>query len=288
MFSRRSLLAGCLAVGNAHATAGVPIGAHLWVFAAKLPGYDPTPVLDQVFAEFSAAGIDGLELMHHVLLHDGIVPRLSELSKRHRLPVWGTSWSAAMWQADRHTEIVDQGTLVIRRLHQAGGKHLGISVGDAGRRKTEAELDAQAAVLKKIFSVAESEGIVPNLHNHTYEVRDGEWDMNGTLARIPSAKLGPDFAWLHRAGVDPVDFAKRHGKRIVYGHLRQELPGPKWPETMEEGVIDYAAVAAALKQAGFNGALAIELAHERDFTPTQSYGESLRKSRLYVKKTMGW
>ena len=45
----------------------VSVGAHLWVYAAKQPDYDPTPVLDQVFAELGGAHLDGIELMHEVL-----------------------------------------------------------------------------------------------------------------------------------------------------------------------------------------------------------------------------
>src|ERR1035438_428647 len=64
----------------------VNVGAHLWVFAAKQPGYDPTPVLDRVFGEVGHAGVDGIELMHFALLHEGAVERIKDLSSRNRLP----------------------------------------------------------------------------------------------------------------------------------------------------------------------------------------------------------
>lgn len=289
MMTRRSLLATLpAAMGAAAAKPKIQIGAHLWVFAAKQPGYDPWPVLDKVFDEFSKAKIDGLELMHHALLHDGAVERIQSLSKKYKLPVLGTSWSANLWKKEEQRQNIEQGQTVIRRLNELGGTYIGVSVGDAGRRKTAAELDTQAEVLRELCFDATSRGMFTNLHNHIYEVRDDEWDLKNTMERVPEAKLGPDFAWLHRAGVDPVGFIKRHGRRIVYGHLRQDTHEKKWPETMEEGLMDYKAIGAALREVGFQGALAIELAHERDFQPTQSYGESLRKSRIYVKKTMGW
>ncbi len=55
---------------------------------------------------------------------------------------------------------------------------------------------------------------------------------------------------------------------------------------MGEGVIDYAAVGRALHEIGFAGDLAIELAHERQFEPTRSYGESCRISREYVTRVI--
>lgn len=267
----------------------VTVNAHPWVYAAKQPGYDPTPILDRIFREVASAGVDGIELMYPVLLHeDAVVDQVAELSKRHQLPVIGSSWSAAMWDASRHQAILAEASRLLPRLAKLRGRLLGTSVGDAGHRKTPAELDAQAAVLRHVMRIASDHGIVLNLHNHVYEVRDGEHDLAGTLERVPEAKLGPDVGWLYRARIDPVVFIRRHKGRIVYAHLRNEKTDGKWPETLAEGVIDFAAVAAALRDTGFQGDLAIELAHERDFQPTRSYGESIRLSRDYVRRVMGY
>ncbi len=51
-----SLLAGVPALPKAHK---ILVGAHPWVYAAPLPGYDITPVLEQIFADLSYAGVDG-------------------------------------------------------------------------------------------------------------------------------------------------------------------------------------------------------------------------------------
>jgi sugar phosphate isomerase/epimerase len=264
----------------------VHVGAHLWVYAAKQPDNDPTPVLDQVFAELGRAHLDGIELMHQVLLHDGAPGRIRELCRRHGLPVIGTSWSANLWDRAAHAEALPQVRTVIERLASIGGRTLGLSVGDARRRKTEAEFDAQAGALGQIMKLCADHGLVPNLHNHVYEVRDGEHDLNGTLARIPEIKLGPDLGWLFRAKVDPVDFIRRRGRQMVFAHLRNEKANGKWPEDLTEGVIDYTAIGRAIHDARFQGDLMIELAHERDFQPTRPLGESVRLSRDYVQRVM--
>lgn len=264
----------------------VNVGAHIWVYAARQPGNDPTPVLDQAFAELGRAGLDGIELMHHTLLHDGAPARIRELSRRYRLPVIGTSWSANLWDSSAHAEALPQARTVIERLASIGGRTLGLSVGDARRKKTEAEFDAQARALGQIMKLCADHGVVPNLHNHVSEVRDGEHDLNGTLARIPDIKLGPDIGWLFRAKVDPVDFIRRRGRQMVFAHLRNEKADGKWPEDLTEGVIDYTAIGHALHDAGFRGDLMIELAHERDFQPTRPLGESVRLSRDYVRRVM--
>ena len=264
----------------------VNVGAHLWVYAAQQPGNDPTPVIDRVFAELGRAKLDGIELMHNVLLHDGAPARIRELSRRHRLPVIGTSWSANLWDRATHAEALPQARTVIERLASVGGRTLGLSVGDARRKKTEAEFDAQAEALRQIMKLCADHGVVPNLHNHVYEVRQGEHDLNGTLARIPDIKLGPDLGWLFRAKVDPVDFIRRRGRQMVFAHLRNEKADGKWPEDLAEGVIDYAAIGQALHDVAFQGDLMIELAHERAFQPTRPLGESIRRSRDYVRRVM--
>src|SRR5271157_1474085 len=117
-----------LAALGAAQTPKVTVGAHPWVFAAKQPQADPTPVVEQIFREFGAAGIDAIELMHQLLLKDDSVPRIRELSKRYALPVLGTSWGANMWKREESEKIVAEGRTLIARLAQVGGRTLGISV----------------------------------------------------------------------------------------------------------------------------------------------------------------
>lgn len=287
MLPRRSFLVAPLALAAAP-RAKVRVGAHLWLFAAKQPGYDATPVLDQVFEQIGRAGVDGLELMNYVLLHDGAVDRIKALSNRHNLPVTGSSWSANLWDRAQHPQALATVRTVIERLHAVGGRTFGISVGDARRKKTESEFDAQADALRQVMKLCADHAIVPNLHNHVYEVRDNEHDLSGTLARIPDIKLGPDLGWLFRARVDPVDFIRRRGPQMVFAHLRNEKADHTWPEDLTEGVIDYRAVGQALHAANFQGDLMIELAHEAAFQPTRTFGDSFRLSRDYVRRVMNY
>ncbi|HWQ53511.1 MAG TPA: sugar phosphate isomerase/epimerase [Bryobacteraceae bacterium] len=286
--SRREFLAAVPAFALAAPRKPVVAG-HPWVYAATLPEYDVTPALPQVFTDMKWAGLDAIELMHTALRPADAVERIAELSGKHKLPVLGMSFSAEMWNRETHPAILDDANLLIPRLTKLGGRTLGISVGTPqGRRKTPAEFDAQAEILRRIIAVCKANRVVLNLHNHTYEVADGEFDLNGTLERVPEAKLGPDIAWLHRAKVDPIDFIRRRGRRMVFAHLRDDKADGTWPEAMGEGIMDYAAIARALREAGFAGDVAIELAHPRGFKPTRPLRESLKISRDYVRRTMGW
>ncbi len=297
-FLRRSAAA---AVTLAAAKSGLPmshaaeteakkviVGAHPWVYAATQPKYDIYPILDRIFADMAYAGLEGIELMHTALRPEDAVERIAALAQKHRLPVIGTSFGGDMWDRGRHATILEDAELVVTRLAKLGGKTLGTSVGAAKGPKTPEQLDAQAELLRKIIALCKTHGVTLNLHNHTYEVENKLHDLKGTLERIPEVKLGPDLNWLVRGGVDPVEFIRRYRDRIVFLHLRDQKADGKWSEAMGEGDMDYAAIGKALREIGFAGHAVIELAHEGDFRPTRPLRESLKLSRQYVKKTLGY
>lgn len=289
-----SAIAAAASARSAGASAARPkrtknlVGAHPWVYAATQPGYDITPILDRIFADMSYAGMEAIELMHTALLADDAVQRIGRLSEKHGLPVLGTSFGGSMWDRAKHEEILRQAETVITRLAELGGRTLGTSVGHVSGMKTPQHFDAQADVLGKIIAVCQANGVVLNLHNHTYEVENGLHDLKGTLERLPHVKLGPDLNWLVRGGVDPVRFIRAYGQRIVFLHLRDQKADGTWCEAMGEGAMDYKAIGRALGDTGFQGDAVIELAHERDFELTRPLRESLKMSRQFVKETLGY
>lgn len=284
------LLTGC---GRIAPPGGAPHGrvlvpSHLWVYASTQPGYDPTPVLDQVFADMKYAGMDGVELMERALRHADAVERIGALSARHALPVTGSSYGAAMWDPAQRARILEDAELVVSRLAALGGRTLGTTANRAPQRKTPAQLDAQAEVLRRMIALCERHGVELNLHNHTWEVQDDQYELRAMLERVPELKLGPDLNWLIRGGVDPVRFIDEHADRIVYLHLRDQHADGRWSEAVGEGDTDFRAIAEALHRNRFSGHAAIELAWEPKFTPTRPLRESLRMSREFVRRTLGY
>ena len=269
-------------------TQNVLIGGHAWVYAARLPGYDYTPVLEQIFSDFRYARIEAFELMDTVLLHEYAVEHIHALSLKYSIPILGSSFEGDMWDRSKHPIIMDKAQTVITRLAQLGGRTLGTSVGRAPDAKTPEQLDAQAEILRKIIALGQAQGVVLNLHNHTYEVENGMYDLEGTLARIPDVKLGPDLNWLVRAGVDPVKFIHRFGKQIVFLHVRDQNADGTWSEAVGEGNMDYASIAKALHAIPFTGDAVIELAHERGFRLRRPLREDWKISRDFVHRTMGY
>ena len=265
----------------------VQVSGHLWVYASRYPPHwDSTPILEQVFSDFQYAGIAGLELMEVNLRHSDFVQRAKDLIGKYNVLVTGSSYSGDMWNRSEHSKILDDVNLVLERLHQVGGETFGITVGDAGRTKTEDELDAQADLLQAIQKVCDKNQIQPNIHNHTFEVVNDMHDLKGIISRIPDIKLGPDLNWLVRGGIDPVSFIRNYGKQIVYMHIRDQNAEGKWTEAVGEGTMDFPAIAAALKEINYSGRAAIELAFEGP--PVNQVKDSWKKSRTYVKKVFGW
>jgi sugar phosphate isomerase/epimerase len=266
----------------------VLVGGHPWVYAATQPNYDIYPVLDKIFADMSYAGLDGIELMHTALRYPDSVEHITALSNEHNLPVIGTSFGGAMWDRMQHDAVFEDAHLVVTRLAKLGGRTLGTSVGKAPQTKTAEQLDAQAELLRRIINLCRDNGVVLNLHNHTYEVENDMHDLRGTLARIPEVKLGPDLNWLVRGGVNPVNFIKTFGDRIVFLHIRDQNADGTWSEAVGEGDMDYVAIGRALHTLDFSGDAVIELAHERNFKPTRPLRDSFKMSRAYVRKTLGY
>jgi sugar phosphate isomerase/epimerase len=73
---------------------------------------------------------------------------------------------------------------------------------------------------------------------------------------------------------------------MVYMHIRDQKADGKWTEAVGEGVINFSAIAEALKTVNFKGRAAIELAF--DAPPVNLIKDDWKKSRMYVKDTFGW
>ena len=274
-------LQGCAGQSN------VRVSGHLWIYASKFPpNWDSTPVLSKVFSDFKYAGIEGIEMMEVNLRHRDVVARVGALIEEYTLPVTGTSYGASMWDKNQHVKILEDVEHVAENLNQLGGTNFGITVGDAGRLKTEAELDAQADVLIKILNICKPKNIQANLHNHTYEIEDDLYDLKGTLTRVPDIKLGPDLNWLIRGGVDPVAFIKTYKDQIVYMHIRDQNKDGVWTEAVGEGDTDFTAIARALQDINYKGEVAIELASH--IPPVKEMRENWKASRMYVREVFGW
>ncbi len=273
---------------NAPSRRKINVGAQVWVYASTQPKYDVSPILEQIFSDMAYAGFDGIETMEHPLRSSTHTKLISELTDKYKIGLIGTSYGGQLWNKSKHVEIYEDVDLVMTNLASVGGRTFGTNVGHPdGRLKTEDELDAQADILKRLIALGKSKGIVLNLHNHIPEVANEMHDLGGTIKRIPDIKLGPDLNWLQRAGVNPIAFLKEYSQQICFMHLRDQHLDGKWAESLGEGDTDFKEIGQTIRDINFSGDVIVELAFENDFVPTRSIKESLKMSRVYLRKTTG-
>ncbi|MCK4244378.1 MAG: sugar phosphate isomerase/epimerase [Candidatus Omnitrophica bacterium] len=265
----------------------VRICAHIWAYAAREPANDVYPILERIFEDFSKTDCEGIELMGNSLLHDDSYERISELSSKYSVPVIGSSFGAEMYDKAAHKQIFKEVEQIISILSRIEARNLGISTGaKANAKKSPEELDAQAEILMKIKRIGKDNGIIMNLHNHTYEVKDDEYELKENIKRIPDVKLGPDLNWLLRAGIEPIDFLRRYKERIVYMHIRDQK-GDRWTEALGDGDFNLSLFKETLEEINFRGDIAIELAHEKNHKFVRSMGENFKLSCQNLKKVLG-
>ncbi|RVT43467.1 sugar phosphate isomerase/epimerase family protein [Sphingobium algorifonticola] len=253
-------------------------------YDAHTVGLDPLPGTERAIRELAPLGYDGFEFYSYNMRQPNVVSDMKRLGKQFGLPLTGCTYNEPMWDKARHSHIVSDVTPMIERMAAIGVSTFNLNVGDAGRRKTSAELDAQADILKYILALCAKHGIAASLHNHVHEIADDMFDLRETLKRVPDLMLGPDVNWLTRAGMNPASFIEMFGSRIIYLHLRDQYADGRWTEYLGQGATDFPAIAAALDRIGFSGGLAVELSFEKGFTPTQPVWQSYAASRKYIKK----
>lgn len=262
--------------------AGVPVCAHIGVYGGKFDArQNRTQIWEQAFAGIAAAGFEGIELTEAELLQDDAVAQLSRLSRQYGLPVSGATFGANMWDRERHDATLQDSVLISGRLQQLGGKTFGVSVGDAGRDKTDEELNLQAVTLQEIVNICAARKIDLVLHHQAHELRNDLHELHTTLEMVPDLKLAADLEWLVRSGIEPAVFIRQFAGRTAC--LRLVNLASKDFSGSEK--FDLAATGQALLQVNFKGKIIVELSAD---TQPSSVAVSWRKSRAFVRQTFGW
>ena len=73
------------------------------------------------------------------------------------------------------------------------------------------------------------------------------------------------------------------GSRIIDMNLRNSK-NRIWSESLSDGDVNYRAVAAVARKAGYHGYLTVELAYEKGTDPSRTAEDNIRQSRLYTEE----
>ena len=147
---------------------------------------------------------------------------------------------------------LDLGTNVIHGL--SGTVPAGVSEGEAW----EWALAAVAEIAEYCAMRGVRFGVEPVVGMLVHDAAS----LGRLLAALPGCAVGVNFDPSHFqvAGDDPAEVARRFGDRIVAVHLKDAKGTPEHFEfpPLGLGAVDFAALAGALRAAGYEGALAVE------------------------------
>jgi sugar phosphate isomerase/epimerase len=149
---------------------------------------------------------------------------------------------------------------VCRFAGKAGIPSVFVLPGVADARPKEQAILESAVSLRSLLAVAQDHGLTLTVEPHVGGVLGSPTDTLLLLDQAPGVKLALDYAHFACMGFpqQAIDPLAAHAGHV---HLRQARPGAlqaKWGE----GTLDFAAMVAVLRQAGYDGWLAVEYVHQ--------------------------
>ena len=147
--------------------------------------------------------------------------------------------------------------------------------GGAVRSTGTVEQDYQqlGQALEKVADLARELGLVPTYHPHLGTCVQAP-DQLEKLFQYTGIGLCPDTAHVQAGGGDPVAILRQYASRINYVHLKDIKQGVFLP--LGQGEQNYSQMLAALKDAGYDGWITVEL----DSYPDPKRGAEISKAFL--------
>ncbi|MBI3697381.1 MAG: sugar phosphate isomerase/epimerase [Acidobacteria bacterium] len=246
--------------------------------------------IEEIFSKTREAGYRRVELMSAFVRTPELREQTAASLRRNGLEL------AALYHGGVfHEEAAAQTTLAETLEFAAAAQRLGCnrinfnpSPKPAKALKSEAELQVQVRYLGRLGRELRARGMSLMVHQHDAEMRENAREWRYQLRHTDPDLVGIclDLHWVYRGGQDPLELLRESGKRLAGLHLRNSRNGI-WSETLDAGDIDYRAVQAYLRQAGYRGLLVVELAYEKATPITRPLEENLRRSRLFAEGIFG-
>ena len=260
---------------------GIAANQFAWSSEANRPDEEKT--LENYVREVAEAGYDAVECTA-----DG----LAEIVKQHGLSVCGGYVGGPLHLPWDDIDVEEKFLKSARQLAELGGDYLNVNSDPKGswgkrERKTVDDLKQQGDNLSRLAEEVRPLGLRVLLHNHANTNPLHLDDLKSvTDYADPSVGVCLDTGWALTSEDDPVDCARRLGKRLGGLHLRNhrgELP----IEWLGEGDMDVQAFLAVLKKNGYDGWLTTELWHRDDVEVTRSLVEDQKLTVELLRKLWG-
>jgi len=243
---------------------------------------------EEIIARAEQAGADGIEMDP-----EGVT---AEMLARHGMVLAGTSVGGSLF-ADWSEDIRDEVVSTAAASAELGGYYLFFTTapllgwdggwGEAGAA-TDELLQQAGERLNDMGRRVREFGLDFVFHNHAAVPQglDAEMRMIKHHTAPECVGLFLDIGWAYAAGGDPVTIIRESGSRIGGFHIRNQA-GVVPTQTLTEGEIDMAAVAAAIKEIGYDGWVSLELWHCEDTEVTKSMMACHEESLAYLRELLG-
>ncbi len=229
--------------------------------------------LETAFTNIQAAGYDGIELSaingmsEHLVIDrwQACVPMIRDLAARTGLAL------LAMEQPSQDVQVMKHAM----EAAVAAGIPV-INCGPGGKSEDEESFKAMLANLKTLAKMAEDHGVTLCVKAH---VGAAMYNTPTTLRMLeavdsPAFGLDMDPSHIHRAGENPVEALAAVVARIKHVHIRdcqgrQQNPGKPEMQANGRGDIDLLGFIRVLHEAGYTGAVDLEVIGAKTYTVTQ-------------------
>lgn len=134
-------------------------------------------------------------------------------------------------------------------------------VGGGARRTTgpaDGDFERLAAGLDRCDAIATAAGIVASYHPHLGTLVETPEALS-TVMSMSGIRFCPDTAHLAGGGGDPAELIRRYAHRLAHVHLKDWSASMREFRPLGEGDLDFADIIAALRDAGYDDWLMVEL-----------------------------
>jgi len=267
-------------------TSGLRVATQIygWNVEWSRQGKNPDQQLPQTLAEARKAGFAAVEGWLNAFSSDERATRFRELLWRNGLVLPSVYHGGNLHQTDAAQRTITTVLEWADRARDFPGLMINFNCA-ADENKSDAALRLQAQNLNRLGVELQKRGMRLVIHNHTPEMAHNAREFRAMVAMTDPKLVGfcLDLHWVKRAGQDPFEMIRLTSGRIGSVHLRNGNDGV-WTEWLGEGNdIDHEKVAPALKRAGFNGLLILELAYEQKTARTKTLLENETRSRQYIE-----
>lgn len=262
---------------------------YVWMQHYERAGEPFETHLHEVFNAIAEAGYSAIEMFMRHVITDEQAECVNALLERHKLQLVSVYHGGVMHLRDAQMRTIDEVMQVAEHLRAMGCEAVTFNPSPKqDGEKTDAELQVQAEGLSVLGKELQAVDMKLAVHHHAWEICNGARELRTMMSLTDPhlVRLCLDLHWVLRGGEQPLVLLDEFMQRLQSLHMRNTCNGVTM-EALNDGDIDYRAVADRLRCAEFDGWLIVELLYEEDTQVTKSIADNLRISREYVRDVFG-